>query len=107
RGTGRGDREPLPSRGGRMRRARIPAVALAVTAVLAGAPAAYAITLEQCIGLARRNAPAHQVSEAGVSRADQAIREARAALSPTLRVAGSAIERSESPKFIIPVPGSP
>jgi len=90
-----------------MRRARIPAVALAVTAVLAGAPAAHAITLEQCIELARKNAPAHQVSEAGVSRADQAIREARAALSPTLRVAGSAIERSEAPKFIIPVPGSP
>ncbi|HET7497295.1 MAG TPA: TolC family protein [Candidatus Eisenbacteria bacterium] len=90
-----------------MRRARLLQVALAGAAVLAGAPAARALTLEQCIELARRNAPALRVSEAGVSRAGQAIREARAALSPTLRVAGSAIERSESPKFIISVPGSP
>ena len=90
-----------------MRRARFLQVAVAAAAVLAGAPAAHALTLEQCIELARKNAPALRVSEAGVSRADQAIRAARAALSPTLRVAGSAIERSESPKFIIPVPGSP
>ncbi|HYJ33057.1 MAG TPA: TolC family protein [Candidatus Binatia bacterium] len=90
-----------------MRRAGFLIAALAVAAALAGALPVRAITLEQCIALARQNAPALRVSEAGVSRADQAIREARAALSPTLRVAGSAIERSEPPKFIIPVPGSP
>lgn len=71
------------------------------------APAARALTLEECLALARRNAPALQISEAGVSRAEASIRAARAALSPTLRLAGSAIQRSESPKFIIPVPGSP
>jgi len=71
------------------------------------APSARALTLEECIALARRNAPALQLSEAGVSRAEQAIREARASLSPTLRLAGSATQRSEAPKFIIPVPGSP
>lgn len=82
--------------------------ALIVLAVLAvGAAPARGLTLEECIALARRNAPAIRVSEAGVSRAEQAIREARAALSPTLRVAGSAIQRSESPKFIIPAPGGP
>jgi len=90
-----------------VRRAGFLIAALAVAAALAGALPVRAITLEQCIALARQNAPALRVSEAGVSRADQAIREARAALSPTLRVAGSAIERSEPPKFIIPVPGSP
>lgn len=65
------------------------------------------MTLEQAVVLARRNAPAIQVSDAGVSRADQAIRVARAALSPTLRVAGSAIQRSEPIRTVFPVPGSP
>jgi outer membrane protein TolC len=75
--------------------------------LLAGHQPARALTLEECIALARKNAPALRISEAGVSRADQAIREARAALSPTLRLAGSAMQRSEAPKVILPVPGSP
>lgn len=88
-----------------MRRLLLLIVGAALLAL--AAPGARALTLEECIALARRNAPALQVSDAGVARAEQAIREARASLSPTLRLAGSAIQRSESPKFIIPVPGSP
>jgi len=66
-------------------------------------------TLEECIALARKNAPAIQVSEAGVARAEQAIREARAALAPTLTLSGTAIQRSETQKTTIPIPipGSP
>lgn len=88
------------------RRAAVVA-ALLLSALLSLPAAARAITLEECIALARHNAPALSISQAGVSRAEQAIREARAALSPTLRVAGSAIQRSEAPQFVIPVPGAP
>ncbi|MGE5177997.1 MAG: TolC family protein [Bacteroidota bacterium] len=81
---------------------------LALTAAVAVASAtARALTLEECLAIARKNAPSIRISEAGVSRAEQAIREARAALAPTFRLDGSAIQRSESQKFIIPIPGAP
>lgn len=65
------------------------------------------MTLQHAVALAREYAPALRISDAGVSRAEQAIREARAALSPTLRVAGSALQRSEPIRTVFPVPGSP
>jgi outer membrane protein len=61
-------------------------------------------TLEECLTLARGNAPAIQISEAGVARAEQAIREARAALAPSLRLVGAGVQRSEAPKTVIPIP---
>ena len=75
---------------------RVARLALAVAVLLAGASHARAITLDECLVLARQHAPSIQISDAGVSRAEQAIHEARAALAPTLRVAGSALRRSEA-----------
>jgi len=83
------------------------AVAVAALCVAMAPSPARALTLEEALALARQNAPAIHVSDAGVLRAEEAIREARAALSPTLRVAGSAVERSEPIRTAFPIPGSP
>jgi outer membrane protein len=83
-----------------------PAAALAAALAAAAGPAS-ALTLDEVIALARRNAPALQISEASVSRAAEAIREARAALSPTLRLSASAVQRSEAPKTVFSPPGAP
>ena len=77
---------------------------LTVSAGLLVPTVARSQTLEECIALARKNAPAIQISEAEVARAEQAIREARAELAPTLRIAGSGVQRSEAQKTVIPIP---
>ena len=70
-----------------------------------GAPAA-AQTLEECLALARDHAPRLRVADAGVSRAEQAIREARAALSPTLRLGAGFTQFSEAQRVAFPIPGA-
>jgi outer membrane protein TolC len=80
----------------------LPVLALAVGLLV---PAmTHSQTLQECIALARKNAPAIRISEAEVARAEEAIREARAALAPTLRIAGSGVQRSEAQKTVIPIP---
>ena len=81
---------------------------LLLAGLLALAPAAAsAQTLEECLALARSHAPVLRASDAGVSRAEQAIREARAALSPTLRLSASFVQASEAQKAVFPLPGAP
>src|SRR5216117_3263758 len=70
-----------------------------------GTPAA-AQTLEECLALARDHAPRLRVADAGVSRAEQAIREARAALSPTLRLGAGFTQFSEAQRVAFPIPGA-
>jgi outer membrane protein len=69
--------------------------------------AATAQTLEECLAIARSHAPSIRVAEADVSRADEAIREARAALSPTLRLGASLVQSTESPRTVFSIPGTP
>jgi hypothetical protein len=69
--------------------------------------AATAQTLEDCLAIARTHAPSIRVAEADVSRADEAIREARAALSPTLRLGASLVQSTESPRTVFTIPGTP
>lgn len=78
--------------------------ALAVLAVVPPTPA-HALSLEQAIGLARGNAPSLQAADASVSRAEHAIGQARAALSPRVSVAGSYVQNSEAPKAVFSIPG--
>jgi len=73
---------------------------------LAPMPSA-AQTLEQCLAQARAHAPSLKVADAAVVRADQAVREARAALSPTLRLSANAVENSEPQRAVFPIPGAP
>jgi len=74
---------------------------------LAAVPAvARSQTLDQCLALAREHAPRLRVAGAGVSRAQAAVREARAALSPTLRLGAGYTRSNEAPKFVIPAPGA-
>src|SRR5438552_3286879 len=80
----------------------IPAVGLAA---LAGGAAAQ--TLEECLAIARDHAPRIRSAEATVSRAEQAVREARAALSPTLRLGANFTRNSEPQQIVFPVPGGP
>lgn len=80
---------------------------LALTLATAVATRSSAQTLEECVALARQNAPAIKVADADVSRAENAIREARAALAPTLRLGASYVQNSEAPKTVFPIPGSP
>jgi len=68
--------------------------------------AALAQSLDECLTLARAHAPRLRVAEAGISRADQAIREARAALSPTLRLGAGFTQFSEPQRVVFPIPGS-
>ena len=80
---------------------RVTLILLVAAAALRPAASA-AQSLEECLALARRNAPALRVSDAGVARAEQAIREARAAFGPSLDVTASFVQNSESPKIVIP-----
>src|SRR6267142_5715943 len=64
-------------------------------------------TLDECLALARQHAPAIRVADADVSRAENAIREARAALAPTLRLGASYVQNNEAPKAVFRIPGSP
>ena len=73
---------------------------LALAILFAGASAASAQTLDECLALAHTHAPRLKLAEAGVSRAEQAIREARAALSPTLRLGGGFTQFTEPPPQI-------
>ncbi|TMQ66292.1 MAG: TolC family protein [Candidatus Eisenbacteria bacterium] len=61
-------------------------------------------TLDECVALARRHAPAIRVANADVSRAEHGIREARAALAPTLRLGASYVRNNEAPKTVFPNP---
>ena len=63
-------------------------------------------TLDECLALARQHAPAIRVADADVSRAAHGIREARAALAPTLRLGASYVQNNEAPKTVFPRPGS-
>ena len=84
------------------------AQSILVAAVLAASSAApaRAQTLEQCLALARLHAPSLAAADSRVSRADQAIREARAALSPTLRLSANFVQNSEAQKAVFPLPGA-
>lgn len=79
---------------------------LAASAVALATEAASAQTLQECLALARKNAPALRVSEAAVSRAEQAVHEARAARRPTLDLGASYTRESEALKSEFPFPGS-
>lgn len=71
------------------------------------ASAAPAQTLEECLAIARTHAPSIRVAEADVSRAEEAVREARAALSPTLRLGANLVQSTESPRTVFSIPGTP
>ena len=77
-------------------------ILFAALAVLALVPptAAHALSLEQAIGLARGNSPSLQAADASVSRAEHAIGQARAALSPRVSMGGSYVQNSEAPKTV-------
>lgn len=79
------------------RRTQVFALALMLAAT---ARPSTAETLEECIALARQHAPALKAQDAGVSRADQAIREARAALAPTLSLRASYVRYAEEQRFV-------
>jgi outer membrane protein TolC len=80
---------------------------LPIVGAVALASSASGQTLEECEELALRNAPALQASDAETSRAEEAIREARAALAPTLKLGASYVQNSEGPKAVFRIPGSP
>lgn len=81
--------------------------ALAACLVAAAPVGARAQTLDECLALARLHAPSLRVADAGLSRADQAIRAARAAPSPTLRLSTSLVQNSESQQVVFTLPGAP
>ena len=83
---------------------RIVLLALALAGAILARPS-VAQTLDECIALARQHAPVMKAMDAGVSRADRAIREARAALSPTMTLRASYVQNSETPKFVVPFLG--
>jgi outer membrane protein TolC len=68
---------------------------------------AHAQSLDDLLAIARTYAPSIQAATAEVSRADQAIREARAALSPTLRLNASYTRNSEANQTAVQFPGAP
>jgi len=81
-------------------------VPIALAILLGCAPTAAAQTLDECLALARAHAPLLKVADAGVSRAEQSIRAARAALSPTLRLGAGFTQLSEEQRVVFPVPGT-
>jgi outer membrane protein len=85
----------------------IRSASLTLLACIAMIPAAGAQTLEECLAIARTHAPSIRVAEADVARADQAIRVARAALSPTLHLGASFVQSTESPRTVFSIPGTP
>ena len=78
-----------------------------IAACLLAANAASGQTLTECLALARAHAPKIRVAEASVSRAEQAVQEARAALSPTLRLGASFVQSSEAQRTVFSLPGAP
>src|SRR5260221_11649177 len=82
---------------------RIP-ISLAV--LLACAPAATAQTLDECLALAHAHAPRLKSAEAGVSRAERAIRDAPAALPATLRLGRGLTQFTQPPPVALPHPGA-
>jgi outer membrane protein TolC len=85
---------------------RVPAAVTIALALVAASPG-RAQTLEELLATARRNAPVLQASDAGVRRAEQAIREARAAQSPRLDLNAQYVQNSEEPRMVFELPGSP
>src|SRR5262249_4325320 len=103
-GAGPSDREHPPAGGLSMRTQRLIGIAgLALTLLAATATAQ---TFEGGLAIARDHAPRIRVGTASVSRAEQAVREARAALSPTLRLGASFTRNSEAQQIVFPIPGS-
>ncbi len=80
------------------------ALGLAFLGLALAATPSSAQTLDECLALARQHAPAIRVANAYVSRAEQGIREARAALAPTLRLGASYVRNNEAPKTVFPNP---
>ena len=80
---------------------------LALVLVAATPAVAQSQTLDELLVVARRNAPALQASAAGVERAEQAIREARAARAATLDLTASVVQNSEEPRMVLAFPGRP
>src|SRR5262245_64202182 len=81
---------------------------LLVVLLLPNAPTpASALGLEECLALARQHAPSLQAAAADVTRAEQAIQAARAALRPTLDFAASFAQLNEAPKAVFDTPGLP
>lgn len=74
--------------------------------LVAGSPASGQ-TLAECLATARAHAPKIRVAEASVTRAEQAVQEARAALSLTLRFGASFVQNSEAPRTVFTIPGAP
>ena len=86
-------------------RFRILRAAIALGAALP-APAS-ALTLGECLALARAHAPALEAATADMSRARGVVGEARAAGHPTLRLDASYLQNSEAPKQVFDLPGLP
>lgn len=78
-----------------------------VAACLLAAPAASGQTLAECLALARAHAPKIRVADASMARAEEAVREARAALSPTLRLGANFVQNSEAQRTVFSLPGAP
>ena len=66
---------------------------------------AKTVTLADCLALAHQAAPVLAAADADLSRADQAIREARAALSPTLHFSTNLVQNSVPQKVVFALPG--
>lgn len=82
-------------------------LSLFVTLALSSPAVSSAQTLEECLALARSHAPRLQAADASVARAEYAIREARAALSPTLRLGANFTQASEAQRLVFQLAGSP
>ena len=80
---------------------------LLVTLALSSPAVSPAQTLDECLALARAHAPKLEAADAAVARAEFAIHEARAALSPTLRLGASFTQLSEEQRIAFQLPGSP
>ncbi len=86
---------------------RVRSMVLASLLVASSSAPARTQTLDEALALARAHAPAIQAANAEVSRAEQAIREARAALSPTLRLRTDFTQNSEAQRNVFQFPGAP
>jgi outer membrane protein TolC len=90
----------------RFRKVGLACLACLATSWTLGATGTQAMTLEEVLAIARRNAPALQEAEASLRRADQAIREARAAQAPRLDLNANYIQNSEEPRVVFDIPGA-
>ncbi len=82
-------------------------LSLVVTLALSSPAVSSAQTLDECLALARAHAPKLEAADAAVARAEFAIHEARAALSPTLRLAAGFTQYSEAQRLVFQLPGAP